>query len=200
MNNKKNTTKLNGKDLMNVGIFTALNIVIGIVIACIIGMIPLGFMLISIIGPIVLGIPMMLYFTRIKKFGMILIMYIVNGIVAILTGIGLEALICGTILALIAELIIKSGKYQSARRSVLAFAVIAIGGCANYIHWLNASSEWLSNKAASFGKTYIHTIAGYFEYWWVFPALIIASFVSGLVGGGIGRAVLKKHFIKSGLI
>lgn len=36
------TNKLNGKDMINIGIFTAVNLVIGIVLACTLGMIPLG--------------------------------------------------------------------------------------------------------------------------------------------------------------
>lgn len=200
MKKQNNTNRLNGKDLMNVGIFTAIILVIGIFIACTIGLIPIGFILIPCIQGIVLGIPMMLYLTKIKKFGMILIMQIVNGIIMILTGMGFDALIYGTLLALIAEFILKSGKYQSANRAVLAFAVVSMGACANYIHWINASADFLEKNAASFGETYMYTIAGYFEYWWVFPLIILSAFVSGLLGGLLGKSVLKKHFVRSGLI
>lgn len=200
MNTTKNPNKLNGKDLMNIGIFTAVSVIIGIAVAITVGMIPIGFMMISSIGPIILGIPMMLYFTRIKKFGMILIMQIINGLVMILTGMGPDSLIYGTVLALLAELILRTGKYQSAGKAVFAYAVMGIGGSANYIHWINASAEWLEKSATSFGETYMYTIAGYFEYWWVFPVLVLLSFIGGLIGGVLGRAVLKKHFIKSGLL
>lgn len=78
---KKGTNKnrLNGKDLMNVGIFTAINAIVGVLIAVAIGLTPIGFMLIPFVAAIILGIPMMLYFTKIKKFGMILILEIVTG-------------------------------------------------------------------------------------------------------------------------
>lgn len=200
MEKQKKTDRLNGKDLMNVGIFTAINLVIGIGIACTIGLIPIGFMLIPTIGGIILGIPMMLYFTKIRKFGMVLIMQIVNGVVMVLTGMGFDSLIYGTILALIAELILRSGKYQSANKAVLAFAVVSMSACANYIHWINASAEFLEKNAGSFGETYMYTIAGYFEYWWIFPAVIVSAFAGGLLGGLLGKAVLKKHFGRSGLV
>ncbi|MEM1483468.1 MptD family putative ECF transporter S component [Oscillospiraceae bacterium PP1C4] len=200
MKKHKNSNRLNGKDLMNVGIFTALFLVIGIGIACTIGLIPIGFILLPCIQGIVLGIPMMLYFTKITKFGMVLIMVIVNGVMMVLTGMGFDSLIYGTILALIAELILKSGKYQSANSAVLAFAVVSMGACANYIHWINASAEFLKKNAASFGEAYMYTIAGYFKYWWVFPLVVLSAFVSGLFGGLLGKSVLKKHFVRSGLI
>lgn len=59
---KKGTNKnrLNGKDLMNVGIFTAINAIVGVLIAVAIGLTPIGFMLIPFVAAIILGIPMML--------------------------------------------------------------------------------------------------------------------------------------------
>ena len=46
----------------------------------------------------------------------------------------------------------------------------------------------------------MNTIAGYFKIWWVFPVMIILCFLGGLIGGLIGRKVMKKHFEKSGLL
>ena len=71
MKNKDNA--LNGKDFINIGIFTAIYMVIVIVIACTVGLVPIGFILLPIIIPIIGGIPMMMYFAKVKKFGMILI-------------------------------------------------------------------------------------------------------------------------------
>mgnify|MGYP004647587833 CR=1 FL=1 len=86
MKNKDNA--LNGKDFINIGIFTAIYMVIVIVIACTVGLVPIGFILLPIIIPIIGGIPMMMYFAKVKKFGMILIFEVLFGIVMILTGMG----------------------------------------------------------------------------------------------------------------
>lgn len=196
---QKNEKRLNGKDLINIGIFTALNLVIGVVTACTIGMMPMGFMILAPIGPVILGIPMMLYFSRIKKFGMILILQIVIGIVMILTGMGTDSLLYGTLVALLSELILMSGAYKSGNRIILTYAVFSLAACANYIHWINASAKWLEETAATFGETYVYTISGYFSHSWVFPALLVSAFVGGLLGGMLGKTVLKKHFMKSGL-
>ena len=47
--NTKNSNKLTGKDLMNIGIFTALFLVVEIIVACVLGVFPMGFVLISIV-------------------------------------------------------------------------------------------------------------------------------------------------------
>ena len=62
--------KLQGKDLINIGIFTAIYFIV-IFAAASIGFIPIFIPLISVVVPLVGGIPMMLFFSKIKKFGML---------------------------------------------------------------------------------------------------------------------------------
>ena len=66
---------MKGKDLINIGIFSAIYFVIVFVIA-ILGMIPVFLPLLSVLVPIFGGIPFMLFLTRVRKFGMIWIMSI----------------------------------------------------------------------------------------------------------------------------
>jgi hypothetical protein len=200
MKEEMRKNRLNGKDLMNVGIFTAINVLFGVLIAVAIGLTPIGFMLIPSVTAIILGVPMMLYFSKIKKFGMILIFEIVNGVVLLLTGMGPDVLICGIVISLVVELIVKSGNYQSVSRAVLGYAILMVTPCANYIHWLKASAEWLNKNAATYGKGFMYTISGWFDYWWMLPLVILSAFIGGMVGGLLGRAVLKKHFARSGLV
>lgn len=77
--NTKNKSKLNGKDLISIGIFTAVYFILNLLIAAAMGFIPLVNMMIPFASSLVLGIPMMLYFSKIKKFGMVLITYIIYG-------------------------------------------------------------------------------------------------------------------------
>ncbi|HHV09898.1 MAG TPA: MptD family putative ECF transporter S component [Clostridiales bacterium] len=200
MEKQKNNKKLNGKDLLNTGIFTAIYFLINLLVAAALGLIPVVSMLIPLVSSLILGIPMMLYFIRIKKFGMVLITYIVYGVFLTLAGVGIYSLIFGTICALIAELILRSGKYQSANRAVLAFAVVSIGANANVLQMVVAGGKALAEKAATYGTDYVNTIAGYYERGWVLPVIFASAFIGGLFGGLLGKAVFKKHFIRSGLV
>lgn len=200
MNKQKNSNKLNGKDLINAGIFSAIYVVIIMIVACTIGMIPMGFILLTFIVPFLEGIPMMLYLSKIKKFGMIMILQIVIGLAMIITGMGYDLLIWGFATGLIAEMILKVAKYKRSMACVMAYAVSCICIAGNYVHWIGASEEWLASKAAGYGEVYMNEIAGYFKIWWVFPVMIVLCFVGGLAGGLIGRKVMKKHFEKSGLV
>lgn len=62
--------KLNGKDLVNVGIYSAIYFVIVFAVAML-GMIPIMYPMLAVIVPIVGGVVFMLFLTKVKKFGMI---------------------------------------------------------------------------------------------------------------------------------
>ena len=80
--------RLQAKDLINVGIFTAILFVICMGVAMV-GYIPIFVPLLSVIVPFVGGIPFMLFLTRVRKFGMVLIMAAIIGIIMCLMGMGL---------------------------------------------------------------------------------------------------------------
>ena len=88
MKNKKESNSITAKELMMAGIFTAVYLVIYIVVSIVFGLIPFvaNFMLLA--DSIILGIPMMLYFAKIKKFGLILFTYTVAGLVMVILGLG----------------------------------------------------------------------------------------------------------------
>ena len=148
MKNKKE--KLNGKDFINIGIFTAIYMVIVIAIACTVGLIPIGFILLPIILPIIGGIPMMLYFTKIKKAGMLLIFEILFGLVMILTGMGVDLLIWGIVVGVICELLFKAAKYSSGKMAIICYGILSTCICGNYIHWRRSTFRGICGGNYSF--------------------------------------------------
>ena len=62
------SNKLNAKDLINVGIYTAIYLVVFFVIGML-NAIPVLYPLTYFIAPVVTGIPFMLFLTKVDKFG-----------------------------------------------------------------------------------------------------------------------------------
>ena len=60
--------KLKGKDLINIGIYAAIYCLLMTCIAMM-GYIPIMMPMLAVIVPIILGVPMMLFCTKVKKFG-----------------------------------------------------------------------------------------------------------------------------------
>ena len=63
---------LNGKDLINIGIYAALTCVL-ITVVSMPGFVPALLPMIGIFAPLVAGIPMMLFMIKVHQFGMITI-------------------------------------------------------------------------------------------------------------------------------
>lgn len=105
--------KLQGKDLINIGIFTAIYFIV-IFAAAVYRFYPIFIPLISVIVPLVGGIPMMLFFSKIKKFGMLTICGVLLGIIMLLTGMGWWCIPNpGLISGLISDFMMKACDYKS---------------------------------------------------------------------------------------
>ena len=103
--------KLQGKDLINVGIFTAIYFVVFMAVAML-GFIPIFLPLLIAIAPLIAGIVMMLYYSKIQKFGMVSLTGLICGILMLLTGMGYWSIITGFVFGVLADLILKSGDYN----------------------------------------------------------------------------------------
>ncbi len=188
--------RLQGKDLINVGVFTAMYFVIVFAVA-LLGYIPIFMPLLCVLVPIVGGIPFMLFLTKVKKFGMIWIMSVIMGILMLLTGMGFYSILVGAVSGLIAELIYKSGDYRSASKAVLTSGVFSIWVWGNFIPLFLNIDAYFSTRQG-YGQEYIDALTRLMPPW-MCPVLLIAAFLSGLIGGLLGKAALKKHFQKAGI-
>ena len=109
---------MKGKDLINIGIFSAIYFVIVFIVAML-GFIPIFLPLLAVFVPLLGGVVFMLFLTRVKKFGMIWIMSVIMGLLMLLTGMSWPPLAVSVISGLLAELVYKSGNYKSASKAVI---------------------------------------------------------------------------------
>jgi len=189
--------KLQAKDLINVGIFSAIYLVVLMAVAML-GYIPVFIPLLSVLVPIVGGIPFMLFLTKVKKFGMVWIMAIIMGIVMLILGMGVWVLPIGIVTGLICELILKSGNYASSKKSVLVSGVFSMSIFGNYLPMFIARDSYFETMRSGYGNEYVNALTNYMPEWsWLL--LLAACFISGIAGGLLGKAVLKKHFKKAGI-
>ncbi|PYG89398.1 energy-coupling factor transport system substrate-specific component [Ruminiclostridium sufflavum DSM 19573] len=193
---RKNSNRLAGKDLINVGIYSAIYFVIIMALAMT-GYIPIMMPLLCVIGPLAGGIPFMLFLTKVKKFGMILIMSAIMGIMMALTGMGLYSLPVALVSGLVAELIWKRAKYSKASSSVLVCGFFNIWMWGNFIPLFINPDGYFSTRT-EFGAGYEAALTALLPSW-MSPVLLVSCFAFGILGGLLGRVLLKKHFIKAGI-
>lgn len=190
--------KIQPKDLITVGIFTAIMFVICMGVAML-GYIPIFIPLLSVFVPLVGGIPFMLFLTKAKKFGMVLIMSVLIGLVVGLMGMGVWVIATGPIAGFFTELILKSGKYKSAGKSILSYGVFSMWVIGNYIPIVVTRDNYYTMLVSGYGKEYADTLMSYIPDWSLLP-LLAACFISGILGALLGKTLLKKHFVRAGIV
>ncbi|MGI6176355.1 MAG: MptD family putative ECF transporter S component [Christensenellales bacterium] len=197
-NNSSVKNRINAKDLINVGIFAVLYGVICMAVSML-GFIPVFIPLLAVLIPFFGGIPYMLFLTRVKKFGMIWIMAVIMGILMFVGGMGTIALPTSILFGLLADLISRSGGYSSAKKSVLGHGVFAMWMIGNFIPIvINREAYTATLISGGYGSEYADALMKLMPDW-ILPVLLVCCFVFGILGGLLGRALLKKHFVRAGI-
>lgn len=188
---------LKGKDLINIGIFAAIYFVI-IFVCAMLGMVPIFVVLIGVIAPILAGAPIMLFLTRVNKYGMIFSISVIMGLLMILVGMGYYPLIVSVITGAAAEFIFKAGQKKTSKKMILTYAVFSLWCWGNYVLMFINKEAYFETRS-SFGQDYIDILTDMTPVWLLY-VLIPVVFVSGIIGGFIGKALMKKHFVKAGIV
>lgn len=193
----KNTNKLTGKDIINIGIYSAILFVV-VFAAAMLGMIPVGYPALTIVIPLVGGIVFELFLTKVKKFGMIWIMSLIMGALMLFTGMGYYPLIVSIISGFITEMIVKSGAYSSRIKSIFANGTFFCWVWGNYFLFYCDRDAFIASRAEAVGTGFTDAINRLLPFW-TCPLLLVICFVSGIFGGLWGTSMLKKHLKKAGI-
>ena len=87
---------------------------------------------------------------------------------------------------------------KSSKKALLSCAVFSITVFGNYVPIVLNAEAYFSTRQ-SFGEEYINTLSDIMSHTWLLPLLVVSCFVCGFIGGMIGKALLKKHFVKAGI-
>jgi hypothetical protein len=190
--------KLNGKDLINVGVFSALYFVVTMAVAML-GFIPIFIPLLIVFVPIVGGIPMMLYISKIHTFGMMTLTGLICGILMMLTGMQFFAIATGLVFGFLADVLLKKADYKSIKNGVLAYGIFSMWLIGNYIPMVVTRESYYQMLIDGYGQAYADQTMSYVPAW-MLAVLAVAGLVSGLIGGVIGKRMFKKHFERAGMV
>ena len=189
--------KIQVKDLIRIGIFTAIYYVI--FFACgMLGYIPILFVLLPVFIPFVTGIPFMLFLSKTKKFGMVTIMGILLGLLMFATGHTWVPVLTGTVFGLLGDLIFKAGRYKSLKNTVLGYGVFSIWMVGAMLPMWLMRESYFEYIRVNMGDEYTNQILALTPSWMA-VAVVCVAFVAGIAGAFLGKAVLRKHFEKAGI-
>jgi energy-coupling factor transport system substrate-specific component len=190
---------MSARDLINIGIFAALYTVIVYIFAMLGILGPVAMIVFLFLGIIVAGIPYMLFLTRVKHGGMVTLFGVITGGVFFLTGQPWPALVIAVLGSLVGEVLLWAGRYRSKWLAIAAYTVFSLWFIGSMLPlMLDPVGYYESLGMQQMGEEYIVGMQAVFTG----PVLAIycvGTAVSGVLGGLIGAAVLRKHFVRAGL-
>ncbi|MDR1206345.1 MAG: MptD family putative ECF transporter S component [Peptococcaceae bacterium] len=196
-----NTNKLKAKDLITIAIFTVVFSLILFVISMTIGMIPVAYPFLMAAASVPGGIVWAYMRVKVPKRFTILIQCVVMALLFLILGVGwfgAVGLLAGGVLA---EFITSAGGYRRFSMNTVGYAVVAFCiHCGMFLIMLLAR-DYYYDYCVSNGMTVEWTeIILNFMSWPVMLLTGVLAIVGAVIGMLLGRAFLKKHFVKAGII
>ena len=189
--------KLKIKDLVTICVFAVIYVVI-IFAMGMIGFLPVLYLVYPALLGIVSGTVIMLFMAKVQKPWAVLILGMLTSVFMMVEGNTYLLIIHSFVVMLIAELIRRVGNYNSFKYNMLSFAIFNTWICGSLMQMLWAREKYIE-IAMVMGEDYVNALIKLVTY----PnmALVyLGAILGGLIGANIGRILLKKHFIKAGII
>lgn len=193
--------RLRGKDLITIGIFSAIYFVINFIFMLMGGLHPVMWILMPGFIALFTGIPFMLMCSKVQKFGAVLLMGAITGLIYFVTGM-FTIVILATFAAscILSEIVRLISGYNSLKGNILAFICFSLGMTGSPLPiWIMRDSFMNQISGQGMPKDYIIALEKASS-----PVMLLVLFLAPVVGAVIGswisKKMFQKHFEKAGLV
>lgn len=93
----------------------------------------------------------------------------------------------------------KAGHYSSWKSVLLGYGVLSIWTMGYYSRLFFTRDTYPGKFGGWLWARVADTLSAYTPNW-MYLVLAISCFIGGLLGALLGRAILKKHFVKAGIV
>ena len=188
--------KLKGKDLITIGIFSAIYFVINFAFMLLGGIHPVLWMLMP--GFIAV---FMLMVAKVQKPGAVFLMGLITALIYFATGqFTLVILISMASTCILAEVVRMVTKYNSFKGNSIAYVIFSLGMVGSPLPiWLFKADFLAQITEQGMPADYVAAVEALSS-----NAMLIVLFVAPIIGGiisaFIARGLFKKHFVKAGIV
>ncbi len=191
-------SKLKVKDLVTIGVFTVIYFAVMFAVGMI-GLIPIMFLIYPTVLGVVSGIIILLFMAKVQKAGALFILGMLSPLIMFAMGHTYVLFIHALIIVTIAELLRKAGGYKSLKFNMISFAIFNTWICGSLMQMLLVKDRYMEMCMKTMGEEYTRKLENLVTY--SNMALVyLGAIIGGVVGAYIGKAFLKKHFEKAGIV
>ena len=196
------TNKLTVPDLISIGVFTALYFVlVTIATFASVAIFP-GFnnVVLPAFCALISGCVYTLLVVKLQKFGGISVMGIVMGLFFMISGHFINSFAANIVMGIVADCVAKVGKYKSKKWIILSYVLFSYGLFGPVIPMWFMKDAYVANLVAR-GKDAVYIAELFANINMVtFVLAVVATLICALVGGWFGMKMIKKHFVKAGIV
>ena len=188
---------MSGKDVITVGIFSAIYFVINFAFMLLGGLHPLLWILMPGFIALFTGIPYLMMCAKVQKVGSVLLMGLITGLIYYVTGQFTVVILVSCGLAEITRVITH---YRSMAGNLVSFVLFSVGMVGSPLPiWLMREDFLRQITEQGMPADYVNTLAALSSNGMLI-VLFLAPVVGAIIGGILARAMFRKHFEKAGLV
>ncbi len=196
-----NKNSITIKDLVTIGIFSALFLIFSMVGSMLFAPPnPVLTFLMPVASALFTGPIFLLMVAKVSKRGPITILGVLMGIIFFVTGMYWTMSVAYVLLGIIADIIAGNGKYKDNVKNILSFMIFSLSPIGSYIMlWVNQNAyiKYLTDKGTD--KVFTDTMVSTMQSW-MLPGMVIGTLITAFISAIIGKKLLKKQFEKAGII
>lgn len=196
-----NSNKLTVADLISIGVYTAIYFLLVAVATFASALVPAtSSVFLPALAALISGTVYMLLIAKVGKFGAISIMGIVMGIFFFVSGHFVLSFLANVVFGILADYIASIGKYKSKKMIMISYIIFSFGITGPILPLWFMKDAYVENLLAR-GKdaAYISQVFNFISTGSFFLC-VISIIVCALIGGYFGMKMVKKHFIKAGIV
>ena len=192
---------MSGKDVITVGIFSAIYFVINFAFMLLGGLHPLLWILMPGFIALFTGIPYLMMCAKVQKVGSVLLMGLITGLIYSVTGQFTVVILVSFVLACgLAEITRVITHYRSMAGNLVSFVLFSVGMVGSPLPiWLMQEDFLRQITEQGMPADYVNTLAALSSNE-MLVVLFLAPVVGAVIGGILSRAMFSQHFETAGLV
>lgn len=194
-----NKKGLSVKDLVTIGIFSALFLVFALVGGIFFAPNPVLTFYMPVGSALLCGPVYLLMLAKVQKRGAAAILGAILCIVWFVTGMHWAMALGYLVMGIVADCVAGAGQYKSKKVNSLSYILLSLGGTASYLVFFADPNGWAATMLGNgTEQSYIDTMRSTGTVW-IMIIMLADTIIAAAVSAFIGCKMLKKQFEKAGI-
>ncbi len=187
------------KDLVTIGIFFVIYFVVMFAVGMI-GLIPILFLIYPSVLGIIGGTIIMLFIAKVPKPFALFILGMLSPLIMFAMGHSFVLPLVSLVFMILAEVSVRMGKFKSFKCNAIANGFFSCWLTGGFMQMLLVKDHYKAlYEKTGMSEEYFHTMEALIS-WQSMALIVLGAFLGGIIGAFIGKAMLKKHFEKAGIV